>query len=132
LVGLLLRPLEGLGELLLEQALAVLHRRLLLLEQGLGARLALVEAAQQAVEVLAAGRRARLGAMGEHLAGGGVDHQLGLAVGAADVEAAAGGAGVAGPARAAVAGAAARHGGSIAASRRGGGRSGGVAGPAET
>src|SRR4051794_5929928 len=79
-----LGPAHGLAELLLEDAVAVLQGGDLALEDVLGPALLLVEPLEQRVEVLAAGDRLLGLAVGEDGARGGVDHQVGAAVGAAD------------------------------------------------
>ena len=84
LVRVLLGAAQGLAELLLEDAVAVLERGDLALEDVLGAVLVVVDPRQQGVEVLAACERLLGLAMGEDRARGGVDHQIGATVGAAD------------------------------------------------
>src|SRR4030095_15394681 len=81
-VGLLLGAAHRLAELLFEETVAVFQGRHLALEDVLGARLVLVQTFEEGVEVLAAGGRLLGLAVGEDLAGGGVDHQIGAAFGA--------------------------------------------------
>src|SRR6185436_2922039 len=84
LVRILLRPLQGFAEFLLQKPVAVLHGGEFAVEHVGGPGLVLVQPLEQGVEVLAAGRRLLGPAVGQDLPGRRVDDQLGFALGAAD------------------------------------------------
>jgi len=79
-VGLLFSPLQRLLELLFEQSIAILHGRYLTLENLFGVQLVPIQILEQCVEILASSWLLTSLSVRHHLARGGIDDEVCIAL----------------------------------------------------